>query len=130
MGLIGPVEQAHRGTPWTVSECQAAEAAYIAPMAEMMQRCVPAAVRDEMTYGEWITYGHWSYNTGTGNFCHSTLARKLAAGDHVGACKAMASWTWITLKGKKLNCRDPANKCGGIPIRRDNEVGWCLAALP
>lgn len=132
MGLIGPVEQAHRGRRWTEDECKAAESAYIAPMVQEMQRCVPIAVQAEMTYGEWITYAHWAFNTGTRNFCNSTLGKRLADGNHNGACRAMAAWTYITLKGKKRNCRDPDMRkiCSGIVTRRDNEVSWCLEALP
>lgn len=131
MGLIGPITKRHPGVDFTVEECKAAEAAYIAPMVAQMQKCVPEKVRNDMSYGEWVTYGHWAYNTGTSSFCTSSLGRKLSAGDHVGACKAMGAWTYITLKGKKRNCRDADMQriCSGIVKRRDLEVSMCLDAL-
>ncbi len=55
--------------------------------------------------------------------------RKLAAGDHAGACRAMAAWTYITVRGQKVNCRTAGKLCRGIVIRRDEEVSRCLEAL-
>lgn len=131
MGLIGSITKRHPGVDFTVEECKTAEAEYIAPMVKQMQQCVPVEVRNSMTYGEWVTYGHWSYNTGTSSFCSSSLGSKLRAGDHDGACKAMSGWTFITYKGKKRNCRDADMQriCSGIVKRRDQEVSNCLNAL-
>jgi lysozyme len=130
-GIIGPVVNARGfGGKFTEDECKALESAYLAKMVTAMQACVPSPVLHEMTYGEWIAFGHFSYQAGNGAFCRSTLARKLASGDHAGACRAMASWTYITVKGVKVNCRDPNNRCRGIPKRRDMEVSMCLDALP
>ena len=132
-GVIGPeISRRYKAKlDFTVAECDAMENAYREKMVRLMQACVPLNVQQEMTYGEWVAYGHWAYNTGTGSFCNSTLARRLAAGDHAGACRAMASWTYITLNGRKRNCRDPDMKriCSGIVTRRDNEVSWCMQAL-
>lgn len=132
MGVIGPVVNVRgMGGKFTDAECDHMEKAYLTKMVTMMQACVSQPVQSQMTYGEWIWLGHWAYNTGTAAFCHSTLAKRLAAGDHVGACRAMGSWTFITLPGgKHVNCRDPANRCLGIPKRRDIEVNMCLESLP
>lgn len=116
---------------FTDAECDSMETAYRTRMVTVMQSCVPLKVQQSMSYGEWVTYGHWAYNTGTQSFCVSTLGKRLAAGDHSGACKAMGSWTYVTHKGKKRNCRDSDMQriCRGIPLRRDLEVSMCLGAL-
>ena len=129
MGLIGPITKRHPGQPFTVDECKQAEVEYFTPMVRQMAKCVPANVTADMSYGEWVTYGHWAYNTGTASFCNSTLGRKLAAGDHEGACRAMGAWTFITVKGRKVNCRTAGRLCPGIVTRRDLEVSMCLEAL-
>jgi GH24 family phage-related lysozyme (muramidase) len=99
-------------------------------MVQQMQACIAPAQLERITTGEFIAYGHWAYNTGTGAFCHSTLNTRLNAGDHAGACRAMASWTFITVRGRKVNCRTAGPLCPGIPKRRDMEVAMCLGALP
>lgn len=144
-GIIGPAVNAKGlGNKFTKAECDAMDQAYIAKMVPLLQRCVPIGVRRDMTYGEWVSYGHWAYNTGTASFCYSTLAKRLAAGDHAGACRQMAVWTWTPVRrgttpagrtnGKpqpalRQDCRDVRNKCNGIPARRDLEVSMCLSAL-
>ena len=129
-GIIGPVVNGRGfGGRFTEDECKALESAYLTKMVRTMEACIPSPVLRDMAYGEFVAFGHWAYNTGTGAFCNSTLARKLADGDHAGACRAMASWTFITVRGQHLNCRDPENRCGGIPKRRDLEVSMCLEAL-
>jgi lysozyme len=114
---------------FTDAECDTLEHAYVAKQTRQMAGCTPVAVLDTITWGEWLAYAHWSFNTGTGAFCNSTLHRRLIAGDHAGACKAMGNWTFITVRGQHVNCRDPKWTCRGIPIRRDNEVAMCLDAL-
>lgn len=114
------------GKTYTEAECDALEQAYVARMVSRMGQCVAVPLTD----GEWIAYGHWAYNVGTEAFCNSSLPRKLNAGDHVGACRGMAAWTWVTKNGKKVNCRIAVNRCGGLPARRDYEVKMCLEALP
>ena len=114
------------GRKYTEAECDALERGYVDRMISRMGQCVTVPLTD----GEWIAYGHWAYNVGTEAFCNSSLLRKLNAGDRVGACNGMAAWTWVTKNGKKVNCRIAANRCGGLPARRDYEVKMCLEALP
>lgn len=150
-GLIGP-EVTRRWKAkerFTEGECKSLETAYVTKMVRQMSACVPIQVRADMTYGEWISYGHWSYNTGTASFCSSGVSRLLAKGDHVAACKAMGKWTWTTVPlsrvprgahravrdgtGRqiawRIDCADSANKCSGLATRRDLEVSTCLSAV-
>jgi len=131
MGVIGPevTRRYKAGLKFTDAECETMERTYLNKMVGRMQSCVPAKVQNDMTYGEWISYGHWDYNTGA--FCSSSVGRNLTAGNHVEACKSMGKYTYITLHGVKRNCRDPDMKriCGGLVTRRDLEVNSCLNSL-
>jgi len=133
MGIIGKevTRRYKAGVKFTDAECESMEKTYLTRMVSAMQTCAPQADQQQMTYGEWIIYGHWAYNPGTKSFCNSTLGRRLGAGDRVGACKSMGAWTYITLNGRKRNCRDPEMKriCSGIVTRRDLEASMCLEAL-
>ncbi len=129
-GIIGLAVNAHEvGYRFTKAQCDAMDSAYVTKQLTQMQACTPPAILQDTAFGEFVSYAHWAYNTGTGAFCHSTLAKKLAAGDHAGACKAMAAWTFITVKGQKVNCRNAGKLCRGIVTRRDEEVSLCLSAL-
>lgn len=64
----------------------------------------------------------WVYNVGESAARKSTLIRKLNAGNRAGACDELRRWVY---SGGK-NCRDPANNCSGIPIRREQERALCL----
>lgn len=130
MGITGAPVFAHPGVAFTVPECEDLERAYVGRMVGAMTRCIAPEVIESITFKEWIAYSHWSYNVGTYAFCHSTVSAHLNAGNHAGACKAMGRWTWITKPGiGKVNCRDPKQKCGGLPKRRDLEVAMCLEAI-
>jgi lysozyme len=157
MGIIGPEVNARykAGTVFTRDECIALEQKYLLVMVRRMGKCIPADIVSRLTYGEWISYGHWAYNTGTESFCSSSIGRRLAQGDHAGACRAMGQWTWITrpasagvprgihkpvfagatargpglLIAYRMQCNDPLNRCSGLATRREIEVSTCLAAL-
>jgi len=129
MGITGPDVWRHKGIAFTVDECKQLEAGYVARMVRQMEPCLSPGVENTLTLQEWTTYGHWTYNVGTSAWCHSSVIRKLNAGDHEGACKAMGNWTFITIRGRPVNCRTAGHLCPGIVKRRDKEVGMCLEAL-
>lgn len=109
------------GKTYTVAECEALETRYIARMFARMGRCAPKA---QMEFHEIKAWGHFAYNIGETAFCKSTAARLLNAGENVAACKQIRRWTFI--KGR--DCRDPKNKCAGIPKRREWEYQTCMGA--
>ena len=112
------------GKKYTTQECDQRKIAFIQNMSAQMGRCVPP-----MTDAQWIAWGHFTYNTGVRAFCNSGAANLLRQGKYVQACASMKQWTWITKPGiGKVNCRDPAQKCGGAPKRRDFEYGLCMDA--
>lgn len=112
------------GKKYTVEECNSRKAAFIQDMSVKMGHCV-----GPMTDPQWIAWGHFTYNTGTSAFCKSGAAKLLKQGRYTEACASMKQWTWITKPGiGKVNCRISANRCDGIPRRRDFEYGLCMDA--
>lgn len=84
-----------------------------------VERCVkyPISVNEKQAYTSF------TFNTGAGNFCSSTLARKANAGDRVGACYELTKWVWAGPKGHKI-------KLPGLVTRRDKEMKHCLSSVP
>jgi len=76
---------------------------------------VDACVRVPLTEGQRTALVSFAYNVGRGNLCGSTLARKLNAGDYVGACNELPRWVYA--KGMKLP---------GLVKRREQERALCL----
>lgn len=74
--------------------------------------CAPklAEVSDE----EAAAYLSFSFNVGVGSFCGSTLAKKLDAGDRMGACAELSRW--VNAGGKPLP---------GLVKRREAEREMC-----
>jgi lysozyme len=109
------------GKTYTVAECDALETAYIARMYQRMARCVPGEMPDSVVKA----FGHLSYNIGPDAFCRSTAARLLNEGRFREACHQIPRWRFIGSK----DCAIKANKCGGIPRRREWEHKLCLSDL-
>lgn len=105
------------GKTYTPAECDALEQRYVARMLRRMGRCVTGEFDFHVIKG----MGHFAYNVGETNFCASTAARLLNAGDVPGACRQITRWVYV--KGK--DCRLKANKCDGIPKRREWERATC-----
>jgi GH24 family phage-related lysozyme (muramidase) len=110
------------GKTYTDAECDALESRYIARMFARMGKCVPNA---RLSFDEIKAWGHFAFNIGETNFCKSTAAKLLNRGENAAACKQIGRWVYV--KGK--DCRDPRNKCGGIPKRRNWEQTTCEAGL-
>ena len=71
-------------------------------------------VKVPLTQGEYDVYISLSYNIGSGNFCRSTLVKKLNGQDYEGACKEILRWDQF--KGKRLP---------GLTKRRQEEYLKC-----
>lgn len=106
------------GKTYTDAQCEAMERRYIARMYARMGICVPQA---QMEFHEIKAWGHFAYNVGEGMFCRSTAAKLLNAGENKAACKQIRRFVYV--KGK--DCRIKANKCPGIPKRREWEYRTC-----
>lgn len=77
-----------------------------------------ACVDVPLTQPEYEAYVSFSYNVGTPAFCGSTLARKLNAGDRVGACNELLRWN--RAGGKVMR---------GLTKRRQAERELCLRGV-
>lgn len=64
---------------------------------------------------EYDAYVQLSYNIGSGNFCSSTLVKKLNAEDYAGACKEILRWN--RFKGQPSK---------GLTARREREYAKCI----
>lgn len=78
--------------------------------ADAVRSCVDAPL---FQY-EFDAYVSLTYNIGAGNFCGSTLVKKLNALDYAGACKEILRWN--RQKGVVLK---------GLTIRREAEYRTC-----
>jgi lysozyme len=123
-GITGP--GVVKGKFYSWGECDKLEPAYIERMNATIGKCIAPGT---LTFKGWLWWGHFTYNVGEPTFCKSTAAKLLRAGKYEDACRQMARWTFITKPGRgSVNCRVKAEKCGGIPKRRDLEMKGCLAA--
>ena len=82
-----------------------------------LKGCVTAP----LTQGEYDSLVSLAYNVGAGPVCRSTMVRLHNAGQHAEACAQFDRWTFF--QGK--DCRDPANRCGGLAKRRERERATC-----
>ena len=83
--------------------------------AELTRAGIARCVSVPLTQNELDAYVSFAYNAGTANFCRSTMARKLNAGDYAGACAELRRWVYF--KGKVLP---------GLVSRREDEYRRCV----
>lgn len=84
-----------------------------------LQRCIQVPLYQH----EFDAYMDLAYNIGPTAFCNSTVVKRLAVKDYLGACNAI-------LKFKKVggvDCSTPGNKvCPGLWARRLKTHSQCL----
>lgn len=99
------------GDTTTPQKALARAASDITKFEGALKQCVTVP----LTQGEYDAYISLSYNIGSGNFCRSTLVKKLNGQDYEGACEEILRWD--QLKGKRLS---------GLTKRRQEEYTRCL----
>lgn len=119
-GITGP--DVYPGRHYTDAECNALESRFVQKMLVQMGHCVTVPLE----FREIKAYGDLAYNIGTTNFCGSTITKQLNAGENAKACAQIPRWHWIGTK----DCTIAANKCAGIPIRREWERQVCTGERP
>lgn len=80
---------------------------------QAVKKCAPVP----MYQYEFDAFVSLTYNIGAGNFCGSTLVKKLKAGDYDGACKEILRWD--RFQGQQLT---------GLANRRAAEYRQCLGS--
>ena len=81
---------------------------------QQFEGALKKCVKVPLTQGEYDAYISLSYNIGSGNFCSSTLVKKLNQSDYEGACKEILRWD--KYKGERLS---------GLTKRREEEYLKC-----
>ncbi|CAK8744475.1 Lysozyme RrrD [Sodalis praecaptivus] len=79
---------------------------------------VDANVTVPLTENQKAALASFVYNVGSGAFEHSTLLKKLNAGDRVGACNEIRRWKYVDGKVSK-----------GLVSRRAVEREFCLKSV-
>jgi len=106
------------GTPkarYTDAECSAMLERSLTSHARGVLVCIPEAAPLE-TKAAFVSFG---YNVGVSAACSSRAAKRLRAGDVVGACNALLNWVYV---GKR--------RVQGLVNRRTAERALCLKGVP
>jgi lysozyme len=105
------------GTLFTKEQCAAQLAESLQKYAAPVRDCLPNF--DDMPPSRQAALVSFAYNLGANRLCTSSVARRLNAGDVVGACEAMVAYVYVS--GKV--CDDA--HCG-LGKRRRAERALCL----
>ncbi len=85
-GYTGP--EVRMGDTWTKERCAQAFASALQTHGEGVLACTTHL----LTQNQYEALTAFAYNVGVANYCHSTLLRKLNAGDIAGACAELPRW--------------------------------------
>ncbi|MFZ6645062.1 lysozyme [Undibacterium sp. TJN25] len=107
----GHTEGVHLGQTATADQCDDMLAKDLLKADAEMRACVLVPLTDNQR----AAFASFIFNAGSGNFCGSSMARKLNAGDLAGACNELPRWVYAG--GKVLP---------GLIKRRAAEKELCL----
>lgn len=108
----GHTRTAALGQRYTNDEC---DALLLQDLNEHYAPVVRRLVKVPLSQGEFNALVDFTYNVGEGNFARSSLLRLVNARQYDKAALEFAKWTFVNGK----DCKEPANKCAGIPRRRE-----------
>ena len=115
---FGTTEGVHAGDHTTPPQALARALRDVSKFEGAVKQCVKAPLYQY----EYDVYVDHAYNVGARRFCESTIVRKLNAGDYAGACAEFPRW----FKGPGgVDCREKANGCYGIVLRRERQRAQC-----
>lgn len=106
------------GQRYTTQQCMDLFVADLVKHGRAIESCVKVPV-SPYTRAAFISF---SYNLGVANFCQSTMARKLNAGDLAGACAELPKWNKARVNGQLVPVR-------GLTLRRAEERQYCERGL-
>lgn len=110
----GHTRTAVMGMTYTEAQCD------LLLMKDLVQVYAPLVrkyVKVPLSQGEFNALVDFVYNVGEGNFAASTLLKLINAGQYDLAALEFRKWSFVNGK----DCNIKANKCGGIPKRRQWE---------
>lgn len=110
----GAIKGVNAGKIYSDRECMDLLARDVTSHAMEIDRCIKTPIPPE-TRAAFISF---AYNVGAANFCSSTLAKRLNAGDVRGACAELSKWVFAG--GKRLP---------GLVSRRAEERAYCERGL-
>jgi lysozyme len=116
----GHTKGVRRGDVATPAECAAYLQGDMGGAVDFVMRAVPRA-----TIWQKIAMADFVYNVGATAFIKSTMYRLAIAGQWSRAAEQFRRWTFVA----GLDCRIPANKCQGIPKRREVQRSLFLVGL-
>lgn len=120
-GHTGP--ELHAGQTFTPAECDEMRNA---DLRETYDGLLPCMGDIPMPDNELAAYLSAGYNLGPAAICRSSIPKKLAAGDHVAACRTLIDFAGVKVNGVLLSCEIRSNNCYGVFRRRAAESKLCL----
>lgn len=111
---FGETKNIRMGMKFTMNECNGMLRESLIEHDDGMMKCIKVPLSDT----RHVALLSFTYNVGVGNFCNSTLVKKLNAGDIVGACDQLPRWN--KAKGIVLP---------GLTKRRTVEREWCMKGI-
>jgi lysozyme len=114
---FGETQNIRMGMTFTAEQCKAMLASRLLEHVEAVEKCIDRPLPPHVL----AAFGSFAYNVGAPKFCGSTMARLAREGNFPAACREFTRWTFIGGK----DCRDAANLCNGIVIRRREEQAMC-----
>lgn len=108
----GHTRTAVLGQRYTDAQC---DALLLKDLNENYAPHVRRLVKVPLSQGEFNALVDFAYNLGVGNLASSTLLKLVNAKQYDLAALEFRKWNRVNGK----NCDIPANKCGGIPKRRE-----------
>lgn len=110
------------GVTWTEDECIAVTGT------DLVRHGKPVLdVLVDPKTGEIIALIGFAGNAGVAAFLASTALKLQAQGRRVEACQQLLRWVYITVDGRKVDCRTAGRLCPGLPARRERQLERCLS---
>jgi len=118
-GHTGP--EVVMGDTWTEDECIAVTIADIVKHGKPVLDALIAA-----TEGEKAAYIGFGGNAGVAAFLNSTMRELQNRGERAQACLQFRRWVYVTINGRKVDCRTAGRLCPGLPERRERQLKRCM----
>lgn len=114
------------GRRYTQAECDALLVKSIDSHAARALPCIHVPIGVPTMVG----LAHFAYNIGPAAFCASTVARLINAGNLAAGCAQITDrWVFVTINGRKVDCRTAGDTCPGVVTRRAHERALCESRI-